>query len=71
MQHRRISGRGPQDSENGFGGWANAGGWGEQQDADSTAALHAALDAGVNFIDTAQGYGEGRSEQLFALVLRD
>ena len=71
MQHRRLSGHGPHVSEIGFGGWAIGGGWGEQQDADSMAALHAALDAGVNFIDTAQGYGEGRSEQLIAKVLRD
>jgi aryl-alcohol dehydrogenase-like predicted oxidoreductase len=71
MQHRRLSGHGPHVSEIGFGGWAIGGGWGEQDDADSIAALHAALDGGVNFIDTAEGYGEGRSEQIIAEVLKD
>lgn len=71
MQQRRLSGHGPHVSEIGFGGWAIGGGWGDQSDGDSIAALHAALDGGVNFIDTAQGYGEGRSEQLIAEVLKD
>ena len=71
MQQRRLSGHGPHVSEIGFGGWAIGGGWGEQSDADSIAALHAALDGGVNLIDTAEGYGDGRSEQLIAEVLKD
>ncbi|HBV62993.1 MAG TPA: aldo/keto reductase [Rhodopirellula sp.] len=70
MQQRQLSGHGPHVSEIGFGGWAIGGGWGEQSDADSIAALHAALDGGVNFIDTAEGYGDGRSEQLIAEVLK-
>ena len=38
--------------------------WGEQAESDSVAAIHAALDAGVNFFDTAEGYGRGESEKL-------
>lgn len=58
-------------SEIGFGGWAIGGSWGAQADADSLAALHRALDLGCNFIDTAAGYGDGRSERLIGQVLRD
>ncbi|MGI9473492.1 MAG: aldo/keto reductase [Rubripirellula sp.] len=71
MQTRQLSAHGPQVSEIGFGAWAIGGGWGSQEDSDSIAALHAAIDAGVNFIDTAQGYGDGRSEKIIADVLRD
>ena len=58
-------------SEIGFGAWAIGGSWGTQADTDSIAALHRALDLGCNFIDTAAGYGNGRSEKLIAQVLRD
>lgn len=58
-------------SEIGFGAWAIGGSWGAQADADSLAALHRALDLGVNFIDTAAGYGQGRSERLIGQVLRE
>jgi aryl-alcohol dehydrogenase-like predicted oxidoreductase len=58
-------------SEIGFGAWAIGGSWGEQSDDDSIKALHRALDLGCNFIDTAQGYGDGRSERLIAKVLRE
>ena len=58
-------------SEIGFGGWAIGGSWGAQSDADSLAALHRALDLGCNFIDTAAGYGNGRSEKIIGQVLRD
>ncbi len=57
-------------SEVGFGGWAIGGGWGPQSEADSVASLNKALDLGVNFIDTAAGYGEGKSERIIASVLR-
>lgn len=57
-------------SEIGFGAWALGGGaWGIQDDTDSLAALHRALDLGVNLIDTAAGYGNGRSEQVIARAL--
>lgn len=58
-------------SEIGFGAWAIGGSWGAQADPDSLAALHRALDLGVNFLDTAAGYGYGRSEKLIAQVLRE
>jgi len=71
MQKRRLSAGGFEVSELGFGTWAIGGGWGDQDDAQSTAALHAAIDRGVNFIDTAQGYGDGHSERVIAKVLGD
>jgi aryl-alcohol dehydrogenase-like predicted oxidoreductase len=53
----------------GFGAWAIGGTWGEVSEADARAALHAALDGGVDFIDTADVYGDGRSERIIADVL--
>ena len=58
-------------SEIGFGAWAIGGSWGTQSDTDSLATLHTALNCGVNFIDTAAGYGDGRSERLIGQVLRE
>lgn len=58
-------------SEIGFGGWAIGGSWGRQNEADSLAAMNHALDAGCNFIDTAAGYGDGRSERIIGKVLRE
>jgi aryl-alcohol dehydrogenase-like predicted oxidoreductase len=57
-------------SEIGFGAWAIGGGWGPQSESDSVAALNRALDLGVTFIDTAAGYGDGRSERIIAGVLK-
>lgn len=54
-----------------FGAWAIGGAWGEVDDQDSLKALHAAIDAGVNFIDTADVYGDGRSERLIARLRRE
>ncbi len=71
VSKRALSSGGPQVSEIGFGGWAIGGQWGVQDDADSIAALHAAIDCGVNFIDTAAGYGDGHSERIISSVLRD
>lgn len=71
MQTRTLSTGGPAVSEIGFGGWAIGGQWGDQSDDDSLAALHAAIDRGINFIDTAAGYGDGHSEKLIGQVLRD
>jgi len=58
-------------SEIGFGAWAIGGGWGPQEDGDSLESLRRALDLGVNFIDTAAGYGKGRSERLIGQVLKE
>ncbi|PYL14524.1 MAG: aldo/keto reductase [Verrucomicrobia bacterium] len=59
----------------GFGAWAVGGpwqfGWGEQSDRDSIAAIHQALEFGVNWIDTAAIYGLGHSEEVVAKALRD
>ena len=53
----------------GFGAWAIGGSWGEVAEGDARAALHAALDAGCDFIDTADVYGDGRSERIIRAVL--
>jgi aryl-alcohol dehydrogenase-like predicted oxidoreductase len=71
MRDRDFGATGVRVSEIGFGAWAIGGGWGPQQDADSIAALHRALDLGVRFVDTAAGYGEGRSERVIARVLKE
>jgi aryl-alcohol dehydrogenase-like predicted oxidoreductase len=55
----------------GFGAWAIGGSWGPVNDAESLAALHAAVDAGVNFIDTADVYGDGHSERLVARLKQE
>ncbi|HYN07972.1 MAG TPA: aldo/keto reductase [Vicinamibacterales bacterium] len=54
-----------------FGAWAIGGFWGPVDDGESMRALHAAIDAGVNFIDTADVYGDGRSERLVAQLKRE
>ncbi|MGC6441486.1 MAG: aldo/keto reductase [Rubripirellula sp.] len=71
MQTRSLGSEGPTVSEIGFGGWAIGGDWGQQPDGQSTAALHAAIDRGINLIDTAAGYGEGHSEKIIAGVLAE
>lgn len=71
MHFRAFGKHRVQVSEIGFGAWAIGGSWGPQADEDSLAALHRALDLGCNFIDTAAGYGSGRSEKLIARVLRE
>jgi aryl-alcohol dehydrogenase-like predicted oxidoreductase len=71
MKYRTLGNSGWNVSEIGFGAWALGGQWGGQEDADSVAALNEAIDLGVNFIDTAQGYGDGRSERVIAKVLKD
>jgi aryl-alcohol dehydrogenase-like predicted oxidoreductase len=57
-------------SEVGFGAWAIGGSWGEVKESEAISALNAALDAGVTFIDTADVYGDGRSERIAAKVLK-
>ncbi|HSI83031.1 MAG TPA: aldo/keto reductase [Candidatus Methylacidiphilales bacterium] len=71
MKYRKFGRLGWDVSEIGFGAWALGGGaWGHQDDSDSLAALHRALDLGVNLIDTAAGYGGGRSERIIADALK-
>lgn len=69
MNTRTLGKTGYQISEIGFGAWAIGGSWGDVAEEDAVAALHAALDAGVTFIDTADVYGDGRSEKIIAQVL--
>jgi aryl-alcohol dehydrogenase-like predicted oxidoreductase len=71
MQYRRLGRTGYSVSAIGFGAWAIGGGWGRVDDAASLRALHAAVDAGVNLIDTADVYGDGHSERLIARLLRE
>jgi aryl-alcohol dehydrogenase-like predicted oxidoreductase len=71
MKFRKLGRTGLHVSEIGFGAWAIGGSWGPQNEADSVAALNRALDLGVNLIDTAAGYGDGKSERIIGSVLRD
>ncbi len=72
MKYRTFGRTGWEVSEIGFGAWAIGGrGWGPQKDDESLAALRRALDLGVTFIDTAQGYGDGHSEQLVGAALAE
>lgn len=66
MQYRELGRTGWKVSTISFGAWAIGGTWGPVQDDESLAALHRAIDLGVNFIDTADVYGDGRSERLIA-----
>jgi Predicted oxidoreductases (related to aryl-alcohol dehydrogenases) len=70
--HSRPFGRLPATvSEIGFGAWQIGSAWGEVSEADGRAALNAALDAGVTFVDTADVYGDGRSETIIREVLKE
>ncbi|MBN1302657.1 MAG: aldo/keto reductase [Melioribacteraceae bacterium] len=71
MKYRLLGKTGLNVSEIGFGAWAIGGNWGEQNEKDSVDALNKAIDLGVNFIDTAAGYGNGKSEKIIAKVLRE
>jgi aryl-alcohol dehydrogenase-like predicted oxidoreductase len=66
MRYRPLGKTGLQASEIGFGAWAIGADWGAVDDEQSLRALHAAADAGVTFFDTADVYGDGRSERLIA-----
>jgi aryl-alcohol dehydrogenase-like predicted oxidoreductase len=69
MEYRALGRTGWNISAIGFGAWGIGGGdWGVTDDTTSLAALHRAIDLGVNFIDTADVYGDGHSEQLIAQV---
>jgi aryl-alcohol dehydrogenase-like predicted oxidoreductase len=72
MKTRTFGRTGWQVSEIGFGGWGIGGGqWGGADEAESMATLHAALDQGINFFDTADVYGDGLSERLIARLRRE
>lgn len=71
MEKRRLGDTGLEVSIIGFGGMTIGGAFGPVDDEESMRALHAAIDAGMNFIDTSNAYGEGRSETLIGRFLRD
>jgi aryl-alcohol dehydrogenase-like predicted oxidoreductase len=76
VQRRRLGNSDLEITPIGFGAWAIGGGdwiygWGPQDDGESIAAIHRALDLGMNWIDTAAVYGLGRSEEVVARALAD
>ncbi len=71
MQYRRLGRTGWEVSAISFGAWAIGAEWGSVDDRESLAALHRAVDRGVNFFDTADVYGDGRSERLLARLRRE
>ena len=71
MEYRRLGSTDWQVSAVGFGAWAIGGSWGDVDDNESLRALRQAVRSGVNFFDTADVYGDGRSEQLLARLYRD
>ncbi|HEV2765653.1 MAG TPA: aldo/keto reductase [Pyrinomonadaceae bacterium] len=71
MEYRELGRTGWRVSAVSFGAWAVGGSWGGVEDAESLAALHRAVDLGVNFFDTADVYGDGRSERLLARLRRE
>ncbi|MEX2317963.1 MAG: aldo/keto reductase [Pirellulales bacterium] len=71
MQYRELGRTGWKVSTVSFGAWAIGGSWGSVDDKDSLAALRRAVELGVNFIDTADVYGDGRSERLVGQLRRE
>lgn len=71
MEYRALGRTGWRVSAVSFGAWAIGGTWGSVDDRDSLAALHRAVDLGVNFFDTADVYGDGRSERLLSQLKKE
>lgn len=71
MEYRELGSTGMRVSEVSFGAWAIGGTWGAVDDEESFAALQRAVDLGVNFIDTADVYGDGHSERLIGALLKE
>jgi aryl-alcohol dehydrogenase-like predicted oxidoreductase len=71
MEYCELGRTGWKVSEISFGTWAMGGAWGDVDDRESIAALHRSLDLGVNFFDTADVYGDGRSERLLAKLHKE
>ena len=71
MNRRSIGRLGRDVSEIGFGAWQIGGDWGDVDEDAAVATLHAAADAGVTFFDTADVYGDGRSERLVGRLRRE
>jgi len=71
LKYRDLGQTGMHVSEISLGTWAFGGGWGTVSEDDALGALNRAVDLGVNFLDTADVYGDGRSEKLIARLLKD
>ena len=71
MEYRELGRTGYKVSAISFGAWAIGGSWGEVSDDESMASLHKAVDEGINFFDTADVYGDGRSERLLARLKQE
>jgi aryl-alcohol dehydrogenase-like predicted oxidoreductase len=71
MEYREFGRTGWKIASVGFGAWAIGGTWGPVDDEESLKTLHRALDLGVNFFDTADVYGDGRSERLLARLKKE
>src|SRR5665811_454402 len=71
MESRQLGRTGRQVGVIGLGCWQLGADWGAVSEQDALATLHAAVDAGVSFLDTADVYGDGRSEQLVGRLLRE
>ena len=71
MEYRELGRTGWKVSAISFGAWAIGGTWGKVDDQESLAALQRAIDLGVNFFDTADVYGNGRSERLLGQLKRE
>jgi aryl-alcohol dehydrogenase-like predicted oxidoreductase len=70
MKYRELGKTGMMVSEIGFGSWG-IGGWGKRDDVEAVKALQRALELGINFYDTALGYGDGHSERLIGRTFKD
>ena len=71
MKYRELGRTGWKVSEISFGAWAIGSMWGSVDEKESVAALHTALDSGINFFDTADVYGDGRSERLLGQLRKE
>ncbi len=71
MEYRKFGRTGWDVSTISFGAWAIGADWGQVEKEDAIAALHTALDEGINLFDTADAYGDGRSEELLAQLKKE
>lgn len=71
MEHRELGPTGAHVSVIGIGTWQMGGDWGTVEEDVALQVLEAALEAGVTFVDTADVYGDGRSERIVGRFLRD
>lgn len=71
METRKLGSEGPEVSAVGFGAWAAGGsGWGDVDDRDTVAAIRRSIDLGASFVDTAEVYGGGHSEEIVGEAIR-